>query len=504
MTWPKKYGGHERSFLERYVVTEEFRVANAPVRLHFVADRQSGPILLKYAQRAHQDRHPAAHLPGRGVLRHRHERARLGLRPVRRQDQGHQDQRRLAHQRHQDLDQQRASRHYLIGLFRTSPPTKENRRHGLTQFLVDMKTPGITVNPIYPDDRPARFQRGGVRGRLHAGRPRAGRDRRRLEAGDERARLRAQRAGAVPRDLLRADSSWSACWATSPTCAAPKGSAGWWRSCTRCGACRCRSPACCTPARSRWWKAAIVKDVGTIWEQKLPAPACATSPPSSSPRSANRATLRGAARLCHHDRAQAHHPGRHHRDPARHHRPRAGVAVRGEAAVPDIGKLLWPQAQWRWSARRRTCTVCAAGFSKSCEPSVRRQGLSGEPERGRSAGRKGLSRRSTRCRKPADLAMLIIPAEYVPAELERCGRAGIKAAVILSSGFAEEPGGAGARMQREIVATARRATTWRSAGRTPRVLPISRPACARISARPWTRMPARSCPPARSARAKCR
>ena len=26
MTWPKEYGGQERSFLERYVVTEEFRV----------------------------------------------------------------------------------------------------------------------------------------------------------------------------------------------------------------------------------------------------------------------------------------------------------------------------------------------------------------------------------------------------------------------------------------------------------------------------------------------
>src|SRR6202008_4113366 len=49
MTWPKKYGGHERSFLERYVVTEEMRVANAPTRRFFVADRQSGPILLKYA-----------------------------------------------------------------------------------------------------------------------------------------------------------------------------------------------------------------------------------------------------------------------------------------------------------------------------------------------------------------------------------------------------------------------------------------------------------------------
>jgi alkylation response protein AidB-like acyl-CoA dehydrogenase len=39
--------------------------------------------------------------------------------------------------------------HYLIGLFRTSPATKDNRRHGLTQFVVDMKTPGIQVNPVY-------------------------------------------------------------------------------------------------------------------------------------------------------------------------------------------------------------------------------------------------------------------------------------------------------------------------------------------------------------------
>src|SRR5438445_132411 len=37
---------------------------------------------------------------------------------------------------------------YMIAIFRTSPPTKENRRHGLTQFLVKMKQPGIQVNPI--------------------------------------------------------------------------------------------------------------------------------------------------------------------------------------------------------------------------------------------------------------------------------------------------------------------------------------------------------------------
>src|SRR5258706_5809045 len=36
----------------------------------------------------------------------------------------------------------------MIAFFRTSPQSKETRRHGLTQFLVDMKTSGIKVNPI--------------------------------------------------------------------------------------------------------------------------------------------------------------------------------------------------------------------------------------------------------------------------------------------------------------------------------------------------------------------
>src|ERR1700728_4095230 len=45
MTWPKKYGGRERSFLERYVVLEELLGAGAPVAAHWMGDRQSGPLL---------------------------------------------------------------------------------------------------------------------------------------------------------------------------------------------------------------------------------------------------------------------------------------------------------------------------------------------------------------------------------------------------------------------------------------------------------------------------
>lgn len=47
MTWPKRYGGHERSALERYVVLEEMLAAGAPVGYHWVADRQSGPLILR-------------------------------------------------------------------------------------------------------------------------------------------------------------------------------------------------------------------------------------------------------------------------------------------------------------------------------------------------------------------------------------------------------------------------------------------------------------------------
>ena len=48
MTWPKQFGGAQRSFFERYVVTEEILAAGAPVSAHWIADRQSGPLLLRF------------------------------------------------------------------------------------------------------------------------------------------------------------------------------------------------------------------------------------------------------------------------------------------------------------------------------------------------------------------------------------------------------------------------------------------------------------------------
>ena len=55
MTWPKRYGGHERSALERYVVLEEMLAAGAPVGYHWVADRQSGPNILRNGTEAQRE-----------------------------------------------------------------------------------------------------------------------------------------------------------------------------------------------------------------------------------------------------------------------------------------------------------------------------------------------------------------------------------------------------------------------------------------------------------------
>lgn len=48
LTWPKEYGGHERSFVDRLIVTEEMLRCGAPAALHWFADRQIGGGILRY------------------------------------------------------------------------------------------------------------------------------------------------------------------------------------------------------------------------------------------------------------------------------------------------------------------------------------------------------------------------------------------------------------------------------------------------------------------------
>lgn len=147
MTWPVEHGGGGKSALERYIVLEELLSAGLPLAAHLTADRQSGPLIIRYGTEDQRK----AFLP----------RIRTGecyfCIGMSEPDAG------------SDLSnvRTRAGRvdggwlvngtkvwtsnahlfHYMITLVRTDE-RGDNPREGLTQMIVDLARPGVTINPI--------------------------------------------------------------------------------------------------------------------------------------------------------------------------------------------------------------------------------------------------------------------------------------------------------------------------------------------------------------------
>lgn len=147
MTWPKRYGGGERSYLERFVVTEEMLAAAAPCAAHWFGDRQTGPSLLKHGSEAQKQRFLPAIASGEcyfalgmsepnsgsdlASVKTRAERVAGGWRVT-----GQKVWTSWAHKAHA-----------FFVLCRTSADSG-NRHEGLSQLIVELNAPGVTVRPI--------------------------------------------------------------------------------------------------------------------------------------------------------------------------------------------------------------------------------------------------------------------------------------------------------------------------------------------------------------------
>jgi alkylation response protein AidB-like acyl-CoA dehydrogenase len=146
MTWPKAYGGHERSALERYVVIEEMLAAGAPVSAHWIADRQSGPTLLRYGTEAQRQTILPRIARGECFFG-------IGMSEP---DSGSD----LASVRTRSIEDgdgyvingtklwtsNAHLAHYLILFCKTEGG--DDRHSSASQFLIDLKLPGIDIRPV--------------------------------------------------------------------------------------------------------------------------------------------------------------------------------------------------------------------------------------------------------------------------------------------------------------------------------------------------------------------
>jgi hypothetical protein len=148
MTWPKEYGGHEKSPLERFVVTEELLAAGAPVAGHWIADRQSGALFLRFGTEEQRRYYLPKIAKGEcyfaiGLSEPNSGSDLASLSTTAKKTDGGwilNGSKLWTSGAHHS--------HYTIALCRTAPVNTDNRHAGLSQFVVDLSLPGVTVRPI--------------------------------------------------------------------------------------------------------------------------------------------------------------------------------------------------------------------------------------------------------------------------------------------------------------------------------------------------------------------
>lgn len=148
LTWPKKYGGQERSTIDRYILTEEFLAIGAPVAAHWFADRQTGPLLLRYGSEEQREFFLPEIVKGECYFG-------IGLsEPNSGSDLASVSTRAEKIEGGWIVNGQKIWTsnahlcHYMVTLVRTSPFDGKSKHAGLSQLIIDLQAQGVTIVPI--------------------------------------------------------------------------------------------------------------------------------------------------------------------------------------------------------------------------------------------------------------------------------------------------------------------------------------------------------------------
>ncbi|MGJ7509793.1 acyl-CoA dehydrogenase family protein [Variovorax sp. GT1P44] len=147
ITLPSAYGGAGLDAFRRFVLVEEMLAAGAPVAAHWIADRQSGPLINKFGTEAQKDFYLPRICRGEAFFCIGMSEPNSGsdLASVRTRATRVEGGWRLTGRKIWTTNAHRS--HYMIALVRTSG-APEDRQGGLSQLIVDLSLPGIDIRPI--------------------------------------------------------------------------------------------------------------------------------------------------------------------------------------------------------------------------------------------------------------------------------------------------------------------------------------------------------------------
>jgi acyl-CoA dehydrogenase len=156
MTWPVELGGGGRTPIERYAVTEELLAAGAPVAAHWFADRQVGPQLLRFGTDEQRRRYLPAMARAECLFAIGMSEPDAGsdLAAVRTVAEREQGGWRVSGTKVWTSHAHAAD--HMVTLCRTAP-RGDDRHAGLTQLIVDLRANGVDVRPIEGIDGEAHF-----------------------------------------------------------------------------------------------------------------------------------------------------------------------------------------------------------------------------------------------------------------------------------------------------------------------------------------------------------
>jgi 3-oxocholest-4-en-26-oyl-CoA dehydrogenase alpha subunit len=146
MALPRRYGGAERGVVERFIVAEELLRWGAPIRYHWVADRQTGQLILRYGSEAQRERFlpqicrgEVSFSIGMSEPEAGSDLAAVQTRATRVDGGWRVHGTKLWTGGAHEND-------WCVLLCRTSD--EDDRHRGLSQLIVDLRAPGVTVRPI--------------------------------------------------------------------------------------------------------------------------------------------------------------------------------------------------------------------------------------------------------------------------------------------------------------------------------------------------------------------